>query len=152
MRTKLKEELSRAMKSRDTVRVSTLRLINAAIKDKDISLRGDDNSEGVSDKEILSILSKMIKQRAESIRQYEEAGRIELAEGERAEVKVIEEFLPEKLTSDQIDKAITEVITSLEASSIRDMGKVMSKLKELHDGQVDFNTVSVKVKKALTGL
>ncbi len=152
MRTKLKEELSRAMKSRDTVRVSTLRLINAAIKDKDISLRGDDSSEGVSDKEILSILSKMIKQRAESIRQYEEAGRIELAEGERAEVKVIEEFLPEKLTSDQIDKAITEVITSLEASSIRDMGKVMSKLKDLHDGQVDFNTVSVKVKKALTGL
>ena len=151
MRTKLKEELSKAMKSRDTIRVSTLRLINAAIKDKDISLRVDDSSEGVSDKEILSILSKMIKQRAESIRQYEEAGRIELAEGERAEVKVIEEFLPEKLTSDQIDRAIAEVIVSVKASSIRDMGKVMSKLKEMHEGQVDFNIVSLKVKDALTG-
>ena len=151
MRTKLKEELSKAMKSRDTIRVSTLRLINAAIKDKDISLRVDDSSEGVSDKEILSILSKMIKQRAESIRQYEEAGRIELAEGERAEVKVIEEFLPEKLTSDQIDRAIAEVIVSVKASSIRDMGKVMTKLKEMHEGQVDFNIVSVKVKDALMG-
>ena len=151
MRTKLKEELSKAMKSRDTIRVSTLRLINAAIKDKDISLRVDDSSEGVSDKEILSILSKMIKQRAESIRQYEEAGRIELAEGERAEVKVIEEFLPEKLTSDQIDRAIAEVIVSVKASSIRDMGKVMSKLKEMHEGQADFNIVSLKVKDALTG-
>ena len=151
MRTKLKEELSKAMKSRDTVRVSTLRLINAAIKDKDISRRGDDSSEGVSDKEILSILSKMIKQRAESIRQYEEAGRIALAEGERAEVRVIEEFLPKKLTTDQIDRAIAQVIISVNASSIRDMGKVMSKLKEMHEGQVDFNMVSVKVKDALTG-
>ena len=99
MRSKLREELSRAMKSRDTIRVSTLRLINAAIKDKDISLRNDNSFDGVSDKEILSILAKMIKQRSDSIRQYEEAGRIELAEGERAEVKVIEEFLPEVVCS-----------------------------------------------------
>ena len=150
MRTKLKEELSKAMKSRDTIRVSTLRLINAAIKDKDISLRVDDSSEGVSDKEILSILSKMIKQRAESIRQYEEAGRIELAEGERAEVKVIEEFLPEKLTSDQIDRAIAEVIVSVKASSIRDMGKVMSLLKDNYFGKLDFSKAGEIAKKLLS--
>ena len=81
MRSKLREELSKAMKSRDSIRVSTLRLINAAIKDKDIALRDENFTEGVSDKEILSILAKMIKQRADSIKQYEEAGRIELAEG-----------------------------------------------------------------------
>ncbi len=150
MRTKLREELSKAMKSRDSIRVSTLRLINAAIKDKDISLRNDSDNEGVSDKEILSILAKMIKQRADSIRQYEEAGRIELAEGERAEVKVIEEFLPEKLSNEEIEKAIYMIIGLVEAKSIRDMGKVMAQLKQRYEGQMDFNTVSQKVKEALS--
>ena len=150
MRTKLREELSKAMKSRDSIRVSTLRLINAAIKDKDISLRSDSGREGVSDKEILSILAKMIKQRADSIRQYEEAGRIELAEGERAEVKVIEEFLPEKMSKEEIEKAICMIIGLVEAKSIRDMGKVMAQLKERYEGQMDFNTVSQKVKEALS--
>ena len=150
MRTKLRDELSKAMKSRDSIRVSTLRLINAAIKDKDISIRNDNSSDGVSDKEILSILAKMIKQRSDSIRQYEEAGRIELAEGERAEVKVIEEFLPEKLTVEEIEKAISKSIESIGASSIRDMGKVMGQLKESFEGQVDFNIVSQKVKEALS--
>ena len=91
----------------------------------------------------------MIKQRAESIRQYEEAGRIELAEGERAEVKVIEEFLPEKLTSDQIDRAIAEVIVSVKASSIRDMGKVMSYLKERYSTNMDFSKASKFLKETL---
>ena len=104
----------------------------------------------MSDKEILSILAKMIKQRSDSIRQYEEAGRIELAEGERAEVKVIEEFLPEKLTAEEIEKAISKSIESIGAHSIRDMGKVMAQLKESFEGQVDFNIVSQKVKEALS--
>ena len=150
MRSKLREELSKAMKSRDSIRVSTLRLINAAIKDKDIALRDENFNEGVSDKEILSILAKMIKQRADSIKQYEEAGRIELAEGERAEVKVIEEFMPSKLSDDEANRVITEVIASVQATSIRDMGKVMSKLKSLYEGQMDFKEASTKIKTFLS--
>jgi hypothetical protein len=92
----------------------------------------------------------MIKQRSDSIRQYEEAGRIELAEGERAEVKVIEEFLPEKLTNEDIEKAISSTIESIGANSIRDMGKVMGQLKERFEGQADFNIVSKMVKEALS--
>ena len=150
MRSKLREELSKAMKSRDSIRVSTLRLINAAIKDKDIALRDENFNEGVSDKEILSILAKMIKQRADSIKQYEEAGRIELAEGERAEVRVIEEFMPSKLSDDEANRVITEVIASVQATSIRDMGKVMSKLKSLYEGQMDFKEASTKIKTFLS--
>ena len=150
MRSKLREELNKAMKSRDSIRVSTLRLINAAIKDKDIALRDENFTEGVSDKEILSILAKMIKQRADSIKQYEEAGRIELAEGERAEVRVIEEFMPSKLSDDETNRVITEVIASVQATSIRDMGKVMSKLKSLYEGQMDFKKASTKIKTFLS--
>ena len=91
-----------------------------------------------------------IRDRSDSIRQYEEAGRIELAEGERAEVKVIEEFLPEKLTNEEIEKAISSTIESIGAVSIRDMGKVMGQLKERFEGQADFNIVSKMVKEALS--
>ena len=92
----------------------------------------------------------MIKQRADSIKQYEEAGRIELAEGERAEVKVIEEFMPSKLSDDEANRVITEVIASVQATSIRDMGKVMSKLKSLYEGQMDFKEASTKIKTFLS--
>ena len=150
LRYKIDEDYKKSIKNKEQDKINTLRLIRSAIKDKDISLRNDSTSDGVSDKEILSILAKMIKQRSDSIRQYEEAGRIELAEGERAEVRVIEEFLPEKLTVEEIEKAISKAIESIGAKSIRDMGKVMGQLKESFEGQVDFNIVSQKVKEALS--
>ena len=138
------------MKSRDAPRVSTLRLIHAAIKDRDIAARDEDNTEGVSDQEILAVLGKMVKQRHDSANTYEEAGRIELAERERAEVVVIEEFLPKQLSGVEVESAIAKAIEATGASSIRDMGKVMGDLKGQYTGQMDFGRVGPMVKNALS--
>ena len=150
MRTRLSESLKESMKSKKAARVSTLRLINAAIKDRDIAARNEDNTEGVSDQEILAVLGKMVKQRQESARTYDEAGRIDLAEREREEIEVIEEFLPKQLSGDEINKAIAKAIEDTGASSIRDMGKVMGDLKGRYTGQMDFGKVGPMVKSALS--
>ena len=102
MREQLAHSLKAAMKARDTQRISTIRLINATIKDRDISIRSEENVTGVSDEEILSILGKMIKQRQESAKQYEEAGRIELAQQELAEIEIIQTFLPKQMTEEEL--------------------------------------------------
>ena len=102
MRSELDTNLKEAIKSQEKQRVATLRLINAAIKDRDIAVRSEENTEGVSDAEIILILSNMVKQRKHSIIQYEEGGRIELAEREREEIKIIQEFLPNQLTDEEI--------------------------------------------------
>jgi uncharacterized protein YqeY len=128
----------------------TLRLINAAIKDRDIDARSGGNELGVSDGDLLVILSKMVKQRQESARAYEEGGRLELAEKELLEITVIEEFLPRQLTSDETEKAIAFAITECGANSIRDMGKVMGILKEKYTGQLDFGKVGGAVKSQLS--
>ena len=150
MRERVNSALKQAMKDKATTRLSTLRLVNAAIKDRDIAERGNGNDEGVDDTEVLAILGKMLKQRQESARQYEEAGRLDLAEREQAEMGVIEEFLPRKLNDEEVAKAISAAITDVGASSIRDMGKVMGALKAQYTGQMDFGAVGPKVKDQLS--
>ena len=149
LREKVGEALKSAMRNKEAARLSTLRLINAAIKDKDIAARGEGNDEGVGNDEILAILGKMVKQRQESARAYEEGGRLELAEKELSEIGVIEEFLPKQLTEDETDAAIAAAIAEVGAESIRDMGKVMGELKVQYTGQMDFGSVGPKVKSKL---
>ncbi len=146
IRSKLAAETKDAMRSKEALRLSTLRLINAAIKDRDIAARSEDNSEGVSDSEILAILGKMVKQRQDSAKAYEEAGRIELAEQEMSEISVIQGFMPKQMTGDEVASAIDAVIAETGASSIRDMGAVMGALKEKYAGQMDFGKVGGVVK------
>ena len=151
MRGRINAALKDAMKAKDSERLSTLRLINAAIKDRDIAQRGDGEGDtpGVPDSEILAILGKMVKQRQESARAYEEGGRLELAEKELAEVRVIEGFLPRQLSGDEVEAAVAKAIEETGASSIRDMGKVMGALKARYTGQMDFGAVGPLVKDKL---
>jgi len=149
MRDRIYTRLKEAMKAKDAGRLSTLRLINAAIKDKDIAARATGNTTGVPDAEILAILAKMIKQRQESATTYEQAGRLELAEKERAEIPVIEEFLPRQLNQQEVETAINAAIAKVGATSIRDMGRVMGALKGDYAGQMDFGKVGAKIKAIL---
>ncbi len=149
MRERIGAALKDAMKSRDAERLSTLRLINAAIKDKDIALRGEGGDATVGDAEVLAILGRMVKQRQESARAYEEGGRLELAEKELAEIKVIEEFLPRQLSPEEVGAAVDAEIAEVGANSIRDMGKVMAALKAKYTGQMDFGAVGPMVKDRL---
>jgi uncharacterized protein YqeY len=149
LRERVNDALKQAMKDKDSTRLGTLRLINAAIKDQDIARRGSDNDTGCSDADILAILGKMTKQRQESARAYEEGGRLDLAEEERREIEVIEEFLPRQLDDEEVTKAIDSAIDKTGASSIRDMGKVMGHLKENYTGQMDFGAVGPRVKNRL---
>ena len=149
LRDRISAALKEAMKSREADRLSTLRLINAAIKDKEIDLRGAGEGAGVGDPEVLALLGKMVKQRQESARAYEEGGRLELAEKERAEIVVIEEFLPRQLGAGEVAAAIEAAITETGAASIRDMGKVMAALKARYTGQMDFGAVGGQIKQRL---
>ena len=149
LRTRISAELKDAMKAKDSARLSTLRLINAAIKDRDIAKRGEGEDEIASDAEITSILGKMVKQRNESARAYEEGGRLEMAEQERSEITVIEGFLPKQLDEDEVKAAIDKAIKATAATSIRDMGKVMGELKARYTGQMDFSRVGPLVKDQL---
>ncbi|MEO0930965.1 MAG: GatB/YqeY domain-containing protein [Pseudomonadota bacterium] len=147
MRDRVNAALKDAMKSKEADRLSTLRLINAAIKDKDIALRGTAEEEsGVGDADVLAIMGRMVKQRQESARAYEEGGRLELAEKERVEIKVIEEFLPKQLSEEETEAAIDAAIAEVSATNIRDMGKVMGALKSKYTGQMDFGKAGPLVK------
>ncbi len=149
MRTRVNEALKQAMKDKAVARLSTLRLINAAIKDKEIAARGTGRDESVSDADILAIMSRMTKQRQESARAYEEGSRLDLAERELEEITVIEEFLPRQLDSDEVAVAIRKAVETTGAGSIRDMGKVMGVLKGKYTGQMDFGKVGPMVKDQL---
>ncbi len=149
MRSRIDAALKDAMKAKDADRLSTLRLINAAIKDRDIASRGEGAEGGVGEAEILAILGKMVKQRQESARAYEEAGRLELAQKEQAEIRVIEDFLPRQLDAKEVEAAVAEVIAETGADSIRDMGKVMAALKARYTGRMDFGAVGPLVKDKL---
>ena len=149
MRSELDENLKEAIKSQEKQRVATLRLINAAIKDRDIAVRSEENTEGVSDDEIILILSNMVKQRKQSIVQYEEGGRIELAEREREEIKIIQEFLPNQLTNEEIQAEISKIIDAEDQLTIKDMGKIMGELKNKFSGRMDFGKASEIVKALL---
>jgi len=149
LRAKITAAMKEAMKSRDADRLSTLRLINAAIKDRDIDARAGGAEDGVGDAEVLSILGKMVKQRGESAKAYEEGGRLDLAEREREEIAVIEDFLPRQLSESETETAIDTAIEEIGANGIRDMGRVMALLKERHTGQLDFGIVGPLVKDRL---
>jgi uncharacterized protein YqeY len=149
LKTRIAEDLKAALRDRDATRLSTLRLINAAIKDREIALRGEGGEGGIGDAEILAILGRMVRSRQESVRAYEEGGRLELAEKERAEIAVIEEYLPRPLSPAEIEAAVTAAIAETGAVSIRDMGRVMAVLKARHTGQMDFGTVGPMVKARL---
>ncbi|WP_425092539.1 GatB/YqeY domain-containing protein [Tropicimonas sp. S265A] len=149
LRDKITTGLKDAMKAKDASRLSTLRLINAAIKDREIALRGEGRADGVTNAEILAILGKMVKQRQESVRTYEEGGRLELAEAEQAEIAIIEDYLPRQLSDDEVDAAIQTAIDQTDANSIRDMGRVIGALKSKYTGQMDFAVVGPRVKDRL---
>ena len=146
LRDRLQTALKEAMKAKEADRLSTLRLINAAIKDREIAVRGDDAASEVDEDAILAILGKMMKQRQESARAYEEGGRLELAEKELAEIVVIQEFLPRQMSAEEVSAAVEAAVAETGAASIRDVGKVMAALKARYTGQMDFGAVGALVK------
>jgi len=149
LRARVSTALKEAMKAKEADRLSTLRLINAAIKDRDIEARGEGKDEGVGDDVVLAIMGKMVKQRQESAKVYEEGGRLELAEKELEETKIIEEFLPKQLSEDEAETAVNAAIAEVGAESIRDMGKVMAALKAKYTGRMDFGKAGPMVKNIL---
>ena len=148
MRTELNDGMKEAMKAGDKRRLATLRLINAAIKDRDITARGN-GAERVSDDDILQILAKMIKQREESARIYEEQSRLDLAQQEREEIEIIRDYLPRQLAEEEVRAACADVIREVQGESLRDMGKCMNALKERYPGRIDFGKASGVVKEML---
>ena len=149
MHERFNEALKVALKSQDKIRISTLRLINAAIKDRDIADRTDNGGAGVSEDVVLEILAKMIKQRQESLSAYEEAGRLDLADQERSEIVIIQEFMPRQLEDDEIIAAVDAALAEVGAETLKDMGKVMGLLKQKYTGQMDFGKAGGLVKQQL---
>jgi uncharacterized protein YqeY len=151
LRPQLNDALKTAMLSKDSRVVSTVRLILAALKDRDIAARSRGVMDGISDDEILQMLQSMIKQRRESISLYEQGGRLELAQQEQDEIAIIERFLPRQLNEAEMTEAVSAVIAELGAVGIKDMGRVMAALKERHAGTMDFTKASALTKKLLGG-
>jgi uncharacterized protein YqeY len=148
-RSQLNDALKDAMRAQDTCAVSTLRLILAAVKDRDIAARGKGNSNGVSDEEILDLLQKMVRQRHDAIVMFRKGDRQDLVDRETAEIGVIERFLPKQMNEDEVQGAVREVIEELEADTIKDMGRVMGALKQRYAGRMDFAKASALVKAQL---
>ena len=151
LRDNLNEALKDAMRARDTTSLGAIRLILAKLKEVDIAARTETNREGVADDRILSMLQGMIKQRNESVVLYEKGNRPELAEKEKAEIAVIERFLPQQMDEAAVEAAVAEAVASTGAKTVKDMGGVMAALKAKYAGQMDFAKASAAVKKALTG-
>lgn len=149
MRDRLEAAIRAAMRERDTLRLSTLRLMSAALKDQDIARRGAGDDSDLPEEEIWALFGKMLRQREDSARAYEEAGRSAMAEQERKEQEIIREFLPQPMTEEELDAAIAEAIRATGAESIRDMGRVMNQLKEAYRGRMDFAKASARVKAVL---
>ncbi len=151
MRDRMKEMLSTAMKAGDKRRVATVRLILAAIKDRDIAARSDGRDNIVSDEDILAILQKMVKQRRESTVLYQEGGRLELAAQEEEEIAIIQEFLPQQIGADELKAAVAAAVAETGAAGLKDMGGVMAVLKERFAGRMDFAQAAGQVKSLLSG-
>jgi uncharacterized protein YqeY len=151
LREKLNEAMKEAMRARDQAALGTIRLILAKLKDTDIAARTEANREGVADDKILSMLQGMIKQRNESIVLYEKGSRADLVAKEKAEIAVIERFLPQQMDEAAVEAAVKEAVASAGATSIKDMGGVMAALKAKYAGQMDFAKASAAVKKTLAG-
>jgi hypothetical protein len=149
LRERITGELTRAMKARDAVRVGTLRLIQAAVRDRDIAKRATDCTTGCEEAEILAILAKMVKQREESSKIYDGAGRPELAEREREEIAVIREFLPSPLEGDALAQAARAVVDEIGATGLKDMGRAVEALKTRYAGRINVAAAAAEVKKLL---
>lgn len=149
MREDISKALKEALKAKDTVALGTMRLISAALKDRDIAARGNGNADGIGDDEILGMLQTMIKQRTESAKMYRDGDRAELAAAEEAEIAIIQQFLPAQLDAEGMADAIANAIAQTGAASVKDMGQVMAHLKQNFAGQMDFSAASQAVKKAL---
>jgi len=149
LRTQIRDALKVALKARDERRVATLRLILAALKDRDIAARGGGGAGEITNDDILNLLQTMIKQRRDSIALYEKGGRDDLVAQEKQEIVVIEEFLPKQLSDKEIAQAVKETIESVGATSLKDMGRTMAALKERYAGQMDFAKASGIVKQQL---
>jgi uncharacterized protein YqeY len=149
MREAINRALTESMKARDTARTGTLRLVSAALKERDIQARTA-GGQLASDEDLIAALAKMIRQREESAKIYEEAGRAELAAKEQAEIEVIRGFMPKQMSADEVREAAQAAIVETAAASARDMGKVMALLKERHAGKMDFGKASAVVKGLLT--
>lgn len=151
MRETISQAMKQALKEKDSLTLSTTRLITAALKDRDIAARSTGQTEGISDDDILSMLQTMIKQRRESAQIYIKGGRPELAENEEAEIAIIQSFLPAQLDEAAVAEAVSAAIAETGASSVKDMGLVMGELKQKFAGQMDFSAASQQVKNALLG-
>ena len=149
LRNKIDEDYKQSIKNKDQQKIDTLRLIRSAIKDKDISSRTSENKEGINDTEILSLLLNLIKQRKDSIEQFQKAKRDDLIKNEKSEIEVIKDYLPQQKTQEETEKIINEIISSNNLESIKDMGKLMSIIKNDYAGEVDMGLVGKIAKSKL---
>lgn len=149
LRDELKNAMKDAMREKRAHELATIRLILAAVKDRDIAAREHGRMDGVDDDSIRDLLQKMIKQRGESISLYEQGGRLELAEAERAEIEVIKTFLPTQMSADQVETAVEAAIARIGAAGIKDMGKVMAELRQKHGAALDVPTAAAIAKRRL---
>tara|TARA_B110000014_G_C19911301_1_gene471557 strand:+ start:151 stop:609 length:459 start_codon:yes stop_codon:yes gene_type:complete len=149
LRKKINEQFNSALKSKNKSLVSTLRLVLSAIKDKDIANRSGEKKEVIKDEEILKVLRKMKKQRQDSADLYKKGERIDLLNAEIEEIKIIDSFLPKQLNEEETEKICKELVDSLGATSLKDMGKIMGSLKKKYSDSIDFSKVSVIIKKLL---
>ena len=149
LRNKIDEDYKQSIKNKDQQKIDTLRLIRSAIKDKDISSRTSENKEGINDSEILSLLLNLIKQRNDSIEQFQKAKRDDLIKNEKSEIEVIKDYLPQQKTQEETEKIINEIITTNNLKSIKDMGKLMSIIKNDYAGEVDMSLVGKIAKSKL---
>ena len=152
MREAISKAMKAALRNKDQTALSAIRLISAALKDRDIAARTADSPDGINDEEILSMLQTMIKQRNESAKMYLQGNREDLANKEKDEINVIQQFLPAQLSEKEITNAIAKAIKSNKASSIKDMGSIMTDLKKNYAGQMNFGLVSKQVKEFLMKL
>jgi len=151
LRDKLNDAMKEAMRARDQASLGTIRLILAKLKDVDIAARTESSREGVAEDKILSMMQGMIKQRNESIALYEKGNRADLADKEKAEIAVIERFLPKQMDEAAVEAAVREAVAAAGATTVKDMGGVMAALKAKYAGHMDFTKASAAVKKALAG-
>lgn len=149
LRSELNDALKQALKSKDQATAATLRLVLAALKDRDIAARSDGSTDGISDDQIQQMLQKMVRQSREAAETYDQAGRGDLADKERHEITVIERFLPRQLDEGETREAVERTIEELGAASIKDMGRVMARLREQYSGRMDFSKASAMAKERL---
>lgn len=150
LRDKLSNTLKEAMKSKEQVKVDTIRMVQAAIKHQDIEARAKGNQTGIEDSQVLSLMQNLIKQRRDSIALYEKGNRPDLADKEKAEIKIIEDYLPQQLSADETTAVIKKIIADTGATSIKDMGKIMAELKAKYAGQLDMGQAGGIIKSLLS--